>query len=149
VKTNNKRLKYGFFLILVFEFTTLSSPDRHRQALAIFNSTTILDPSIARIHDSDIGKHLYEAIVRFLDGLDVPRGLKAVGLVPWILFERVRFLITDWLWFRYTRSDVDKLVDGTIPQRRLLDMVPAFDNAPLALEGREYLTRIIENSLEY
>jgi hydroxyacid-oxoacid transhydrogenase len=67
--------------LLVFEFTAPSSPDRHRQALAIFNSTTILDPFIARIPDSDIGRYLYEAIVRFLDGLDVPRGLKAVGSV--------------------------------------------------------------------
>ncbi|KAF7760317.1 hypothetical protein Agabi119p4_10993 [Agaricus bisporus var. burnettii] len=112
----------------VFEFTAPSSPDRHRQILAIFNSTTISDPSIARIPNSDIGRHLYEAIVRFLNGLSVPRGLKAVG---------------------YSRSDVEKLVEGTLPQRRLLDMVPALGDAPLALEGREYLTKIVENSLEY
>lgn len=37
------------------------------------------DPSISAIPDSDIGLHLYEAIARFLDGLGVPRGLKAVG----------------------------------------------------------------------
>lgn len=66
---------------LVFQFTAPSSPDRHRQALAIFNSTTVSDPSVSRIPDSELGAHLYEAIARFLDGLGVPRGLKAVGYV--------------------------------------------------------------------
>ena len=66
---------------LVFQFTSPSSPDRHREALAIFNRTTISDPSISRIPDREIGAHLYESIARFLDGLGVPRGLKAVGYV--------------------------------------------------------------------
>lgn len=63
----------------VFQFTAPSSPDRHRQALAIFNNTTVSDPSITKIPDRDLGVHLYEAIARFLDNLGVPRGLKAVG----------------------------------------------------------------------
>lgn len=66
---------------LVFEFTAPSSPDRHREALAIFNGTSLTDPSITKIPDSEIGAHLYESIARFLDGLGVPRGLKAVGFV--------------------------------------------------------------------
>ena len=66
---------------LVFQFTAPSSPDRHRQALAIFNSTTVSDPSVSRIPDSELGAHLYEAIARFLDGLGAPRGLKAVGYI--------------------------------------------------------------------
>jgi hydroxyacid-oxoacid transhydrogenase len=65
----------------VFEFTAPSAPDRHRQALAIFNGTTVSDPSITKIPDIEIGAHLYEAIARFLDGLGVPRGLKALGYV--------------------------------------------------------------------
>lgn len=63
----------------VFQFTAPSSPDRHRQALAIFNGVALSDPSILRIPDSEIGAHLYESIARFLDNLGVPRGLKAVG----------------------------------------------------------------------
>jgi len=63
----------------VFQFTAPSSPERHRQALAIFSSTTIADPSIARIPDKELGAHLYESIASFLDSLGVPRGLKAVG----------------------------------------------------------------------
>jgi len=65
----------------VFQFTAPSSPDRHRQALAIFSGTTVTDPSIMKIPDSEIGAYLYEAIARFLDGLGVPRGLKAIGYV--------------------------------------------------------------------
>ncbi|KAG6880053.1 hypothetical protein C0992_007370, partial [Termitomyces sp. T32_za158] len=63
----------------VFQFTAPSSPDRHREALAIFTKANVTDPSITSIPDKDIGAHLYEAIARFLDGLGVPRGLKAIG----------------------------------------------------------------------
>lgn len=57
----------------------------------------------------------------------MPRGLKAVG---------------------YTRADVSKLVEGTIPQRRVLDLAPGIGDVAGA-DGREHLTRIIESSLEY
>ncbi|PPR06973.1 hypothetical protein CVT26_004293 [Gymnopilus dilepis] len=111
----------------VFQFTAPSSPDRHRQALAIFNGTTISDPSITRIPDRELGAHLYESIARFLDGLGVPRGLKAVG---------------------YNAGDIEKLVEGTIPQRRVLDLAPGIGDV-VGSDGKEHLTRIMENSLEY
>ncbi|KAF9491022.1 iron-containing alcohol dehydrogenase 1 [Pleurotus eryngii] len=111
----------------VFQFTSPSAPDRHRQALAIFNSTSVLDSSISKIPDSELGAHLYESIARFLDGLGVPRGLKSVG---------------------YKRSDVDMLVEGTMPQRRVLDLAPGIGDV-VGEDGRQHLTRIIENSLEY
>ena len=47
--------------------------------LAVFHKVPENDPSIARIPDEDVGLHLYEAIARFLVGLGVPRGLKAIG----------------------------------------------------------------------
>ncbi|KAH8999034.1 iron-containing alcohol dehydrogenase 1 [Lactarius akahatsu] len=87
----------------VFQFTAPSSPDRHRQALAVFKQTTLLDQSITSIPDSAVGAHLFEAIASFLDGLGVPRGLEAVG---------------------YTKEDVPMLVEGTLPQRRVLDLAP-------------------------
>lgn len=111
----------------VFEFTAPSSVDRHRDALSIFHNTTVSDPSIARIPDHEIGAHLFETLARFLDNLGVPRGLKAIG---------------------YTRSDIDALVDGTIPQRRVLDLAPGIGDIAGA-DGREHLARIIERSLEY
>ena len=50
-----------------------------------------------------MGDFLFEQIARFLDNLGVPRGLKAVG---------------------YKNGDIDMLVKGTIPQRRVLDLAP-------------------------
>lgn len=111
----------------VFQFTAPSSPDRHRQALAIFTSKTETDPAITCIPDSEIGAHLHDAIARFLDDLGVPRGLKAVGYKP---------------------GDISMLVDGTIPQRRVLDLAPGIGDVA-GEDGREHLTRILENSLEY
>jgi hydroxyacid-oxoacid transhydrogenase len=111
----------------VFKFTAPSSPSRHREALAIFTSTSVSDPSIARISDADVGSHLYEAIARFLDGLGVPRGLKAVG---------------------YTKDDVARLVEGTLPQRRVLDLAPGIGDVA-GSDGKEHLTAIMEGSLEY
>jgi len=111
----------------VFEFTAPSSAERHRDALAVFHDTVPSDPTISRIPDYEIGAHLYEAIAKFLDGLGVPRGLKAVG---------------------YTHSDIDALVTGTLPQRRVLDLAPGIGDIAGA-DGREHLARIIERSMEY
>ncbi|KAJ7283654.1 alcohol dehydrogenase [Mycena rebaudengoi] len=111
----------------VFQFTAPSSPDRHRLVLAIFNSTTVSDPSITRIPDSEIGAHMYDTIAKFLDGLGVPRGLKALG---------------------YTANDIDMLVEGTLPQRRVLDLAPGIGDV-VGEDGRQHLTKIMQNSLEY
>ncbi|KAK7061719.1 alcohol dehydrogenase [Favolaschia claudopus] len=107
----------------VFQFTAPSAPDRHRQALAIFNHTTPLDSSITRIPEAEIGAHLYDTIARFLDGLGVPRGLKALG---------------------YTASDIDMLVEGTLPQRRVLDLAPGIGDV-VGEDGRLLLEKMMHN----
>ncbi|KII95205.1 hypothetical protein PLICRDRAFT_96252 [Plicaturopsis crispa FD-325 SS-3] len=111
----------------VFQFTASSAPDRHREALAIFSDRSPTDPSVMSIPDSAVGQHLYEAIARFLDNLGMPRGIKAFG---------------------YTSSDIPTLVDGAIPQRRVLDLAPGIGDVA-GEDGREHLSRIIEASLEY
>jgi hydroxyacid-oxoacid transhydrogenase len=111
----------------VFQFTAPSSPDRHREVLAVFRNITPADPSITSIPDNAIGAHLFETIASFLDGLGVPRGLKAVG---------------------YTQADIPGLVDGTIPQRRVLDLAPGIGDI-VGEDGREHLTRMLESSMEY
>lgn len=115
---------------LVFRFTAPSSPERHREALATFltgGSGSPLDPVVARIPDEDIGAHLYDAIARFLDGLGVPRGLKAIG---------------------YTTDDIPSLVKGTLPQRRVLDLAPGIGDV-VGEDGQEALTGILEGAYEY
>lgn len=111
----------------VFRFTAPSSPDRHREVLSIFRGISQSDDSIVRLSDADVGPALYEAIAAFLDMLGVPRGLKKVG---------------------YTASDIPRLVDGTIPQRRVLDLAPGIGDVA-GEDGREHLTTILEGSLEY
>jgi len=112
----------------VFRFTAPSSPSRHREALSIFlRLPSSTDPAVARIRDEDLGQHLYEAIAKFLDHLNVPRGLKAVG---------------------YTERDVDRLVEGTLPQRRVLDLAPGIGDVA-GESGAEHLKGIITNSLSY
>lgn len=111
----------------VFQFTAPSSPDRHRQVLAVFKQTTPLDQSITSIPDSAVGCHLFEAIASFLDGLGVPRGLEAVG---------------------YSKADVPMLVERTLPQRRVLDLAPGVGDVA-GEDGREHLTRILGASLSY
>jgi hydroxyacid-oxoacid transhydrogenase len=82
---------------------------------------------VSRLPDADVGAALFDAIAQFLDGLNVPRGLKAVG---------------------YSKADVGNLVEGTIPQRRVLDLAPGIGDV-VGADGKEALTRIIERSLEY
>lgn len=82
----------------VFQFTAPSSPSRHREALSIF-----LGSSSSDLRDEDVGDALFDAIAKFLDGLGVPRGLSAVG---------------------YGKEDVGMIVQGTLPQRRVLDLAP-------------------------
>lgn len=111
----------------VFKFTAPSSPDRHRLALSIFAGVPESDSSIARLPNHEVGNRLFDEIAKFLDGLGVPRGLKAVG---------------------YGQGDVERLVQGTLPQRRVLDLAPGIGDVA-GEDGAEHLTRIMEDSLEY
>lgn len=49
---------------------------------------------------------------------------------------------------RYKNSDLDMLVEGTLPQRRVLDLAPGIGNV-IGSDGREHLSRILERSMEY
>lgn len=49
---------------------------------------------------------------------------------------------------RYNRGDIEKLVEGTLPQRRVLDLAPGIGDV-IGSDGKEHLLRIMERSLEY
>ncbi|KAK4685544.1 hydroxyacid-oxoacid transhydrogenase, partial [Tremellales sp. Uapishka_1] len=108
----------------VFRFTAPSSPQRHREAAAIFLGKE-REHELTGVRDEAIGDVLGEAIQRFLEDLGVPRGLGAVG---------------------YQGSDVSKLVEGMMPQRRVLDLAPILSKDDKS-EEREQLSRIIEGSM--
>ncbi|GAA5879471.1 hypothetical protein JCM3774_005221 [Rhodotorula dairenensis] len=109
----------------VFSFTAPTAPSRHRTVAAIFEELATPQNKdhidTARVSDADLGPLLFDRIARFLVSLDVPRGLKALG---------------------YKSGDVDELVKGTLPQRRVLDLAPGFSGN----DGREELSRIIEGA---
>ncbi|GAA5927360.1 hypothetical protein JCM10213_003450 [Rhodosporidiobolus nylandii] len=112
----------------VFRWTAPSNPDRHRFVAELFESLAAphqkdhIDTS--RVSDADIGPLLHDRIARFLVGIDVPRGLNAIG---------------------YKDSDIPELVQGTLPQRRVLDLAPGFSGN----EGKEELAEIIEGAMSF
>ncbi|BGP45663.1 hypothetical protein JCM10450v2_001493 [Rhodotorula kratochvilovae] len=109
----------------IFRFTAPTDPDRHRQVATIFEE--LAEPhakdhiDTARVSDADLGDLLFDRIARFLVNLDVPRGLSAIG---------------------YSDADIPELVQGTLPQRRVLDLAPGFSGS----EGKEELAHIIEGA---
>jgi hydroxyacid-oxoacid transhydrogenase len=105
----------------VFKFTGASNPERHLAAAEAFGV------DISNVKRESAGEVLGEAIAEFLVKLgDQPRGLKALG---------------------FAREDVDALVEGTIPQARVLMLAPALENEVQA--QREQLRGLFEEALEY
>lgn len=120
-------------LCTVFEFTAPSAPSRHREIAKVFaagGEEGIFSESstIDRIPDDEIGAVVYDRIAEFLvKTLSLPRGLEAIG---------------------YKRDHVPALVQGTIPQRRVLDLAPGIGDVH-GSDGASHLTQIIERSLSY
>lgn len=73
----------------VFSYTAPSAPDRHREAAVIFNNYKPDGIDTSRVSDADIGQLLFDRIARFLVGLDVPRGLGAIGYKVPLPFTRL------------------------------------------------------------
>lgn len=100
----------------MFKFTAPANPRRHLQAAEAFGK------DISTAKEADAGEILSDAIREFLIGLgDQPRGIKEIG---------------------YERSDIPSLVEGTLPQRRVLDLAP--DRV-----AKEDLEELFENALTY
>ena len=92
---------HGISVILnapaVFRYTAAANPQRHLQAAEALGS------DISTVKDGDAGKILADRITWFMRELKVPNGLKAVG---------------------YSSSDIDTLVEGTLPQHRVTKLSP-------------------------
>jgi hydroxyacid-oxoacid transhydrogenase len=110
----------------VFRFTGASNPERHLAAAEAFGV------DISNAKKESAGEILGEALQEFLQLLgDQPRGLKALG---------------------FEESDIDGLVEGTMPQHRVLMLAPGFggDSAMSHSDDqRDALRGLFEDSMSY
>jgi hydroxyacid-oxoacid transhydrogenase len=92
---------HGISVILnapaVFRFTARACPDRHLRAAEILGARPSGNAT------ADAGRILHDQIVSFMQKLDVPNGLEALG---------------------YASSDIPALVKGTLPQHRVTKLSP-------------------------
>ena len=110
-------IPHGISVVLnapaAFRFTGPACPQRHLEAAGFMGA------DVSRAHPADAGKILADQLIKFMRRLNVPNGLSAVG---------------------YGRDDIPALVEGTLPQHRVIKLSPR----PV---GREELTRLFEESL--
>lgn len=105
----------------VFRFTGPSNPERHLQAAEAFGV------DISNVKRADAGAVLADAITKFLAELgDQPTGLKALG---------------------FNDSHLDALVEGTIPQARVLMLAPGLQTE--LQKEREQLRGLFEDAMTH
>jgi len=105
----------------VFKFTGASNPERHLAAAEAFGV------DVSGVKRESAGEVLAEALARFLVDLgDQPRGLRALG---------------------FGAGHVDELVEGTLPQRRVLMLAPGLSEE--VNEEREQLRGLFEEAMEF
>ena len=106
----------------VFRFTAPSNPDRHLAAAEAFGV------DISNVKRESAGEVLGEALARFLADLgDQPAGLRDLG---------------------FAAGDVDALVEGTIPQHRVIKLAPGLETTELERE-REQLRLLFEDAMAH
>lgn len=96
-----------------FRFTGPGCPERHMQA------AEFLGADVSKAKPDDAGDVLADHLIMLMQRLKIPNGLSAVG---------------------YTRDDIPALVEGTLPQHRVIKLSPR----PV---GREEFTQLFEKSM--
>lgn len=105
----------------VFKFTAASNPDRHLAAAEAFGV------DVSQVKRESAGEVLSEALAKFLHDLgDQPRGLRDLG---------------------FENEDIDDLVEGTIPQKRVLMLAPNLSEE--LNEEKHQLRGLLEASMLY
>ncbi|XP_065897839.1 hydroxyacid-oxoacid transhydrogenase, mitochondrial-like [Dysidea avara] len=98
----------------VFMFTASCCPDRHIEA------AELLGADVTNVNRDDAGRVLADILRKYMNELMIPNGIEAFG---------------------YQREDVPALVEGTLPQQRVLKIAPQ----PPASED---IYKLLENSLK-
>jgi alcohol dehydrogenase class IV len=105
----------------VFRFTGPSNPERHLAAAEAFGV------DVSNVKRESAGEVLADALTKFLADLgDQPAGLKSLG---------------------FRREHIEDLVEGTIPQARVLMLAPGL--AKELEQERDQLRRLFEDALEH
>tara|TARA_Y100000588_G_scaffold86951_1_gene92504 strand:+ start:736 stop:2022 length:1287 start_codon:yes stop_codon:yes gene_type:complete len=109
---------HGISVILnapaVFRFTAPTNPERHLRAAELMGANRT-DASL-----EDAGELLADSIITLIRALDIPNGLNGIG---------------------FTNDDVDDLVTGALPQKRVLGLSPR----PV---GRQELKQLFSDSMQ-
>jgi hydroxyacid-oxoacid transhydrogenase len=115
--SDHPMVPHGFSVILnapaVFRYTASASPERHLQA------AEALGVDVSRCKPADAGRILADRITWFMQKLNTPNGLQAIG---------------------YSSSDIPALVEGTLPQHRVTKLSPR-------PAGPEELARLFEDAM--
>lgn len=105
----------------VFRFTGASNPERHLAAAEVFGV------DVSNVKKESAGEVLAEALTKFLADLgDQPKGLAELG---------------------FRREHIEMLVEGTIPQARVLMLAPGL--AKELEQEKDQLRRLFEDALEH
>lgn len=107
----------------VFRFTAASNPERHLEAAEAFGIDT------SNIKKESAGEVLAEALADFLAKLgDQPKGLKDLG---------------------FSSTNIEGLVDGALPQKRVLMLAPGLedDGTEQRERERDQLRKLFEESM--
>jgi alcohol dehydrogenase class IV len=99
----------------VFRHTASTAPDRHREAAVLLGGDRHAQA------DRTAGDQLADAVIQLMRAIAIPNGISGVG---------------------YGAGDISALVDGTVPQQRLLG------NAPCELPPST-LAALFEGALSY
>ncbi len=97
----------------VFRFTAPACPQRH------LTTAEALGIDISKASLKDAGKILSDYIIEFMQKLDIPNGLSAIG---------------------YTTEDIPALVQGTLPQHRVTKLSPR-------PAGEQELSKLFEDAM--
>jgi hydroxyacid-oxoacid transhydrogenase len=115
--TDHAIVPHGMSVILnapaVFRFTAGANPARHLEA------AEALGANVAGASPEDAGRILADRITWFMQRLQMPNGLKAIG---------------------YSSADIPALVEGTLPQHRVTKLSPR-------PAGPDELARLFENAM--
>jgi hydroxyacid-oxoacid transhydrogenase len=99
--TDHAIVPHGMSVVLnapaVFRFTGQADPERHLEA------ARLMGVDVSKAKKKDAGELLANAFIDLMKKTGMPNGLSAVG---------------------YTSKDVDKMIEGTLPQRRVLNISP-------------------------